>query len=137
MRGPAKAQAAPARWIRVRGPSDGRAAAPSSERGDERPTELDGKGAVARLARRGGSQELRDGRRVDAETLGVLERVAPHVRDDAVARVLDVVEERAPGGHVVDRRREGVDVRARVELDGIEHLLGRDVSGGAGDEASA
>jgi hypothetical protein len=42
--------------------------------------------------------------------------------------VLDLVEERAPRGHVVDRARERVDVRARVELHRVQHLLGRDVA---------
>ncbi len=59
------------------------------------------------------------------------------MRDDAVARVLDVVEERAARGHVVDRAGEGVDVGARIELDRIEHLLGRDVARRARDEAAA
>jgi hypothetical protein len=72
-----------------------------------------------------------------AEALGVLEGIAAHVGDDPIALVLDLVEEGAAGGDVVDGAGEGVDVRARVELDGIEHLLGGDVARGAGDEAAA
>ena len=55
----------------------------------------------------------------------------------AVARVVDLVEERAARRHVVDRARQRVHVRAHVELDRVEHLLGGDVARRAGDEAPA
>ena len=57
--------------------------------------------------------------------------------DDAIALVLDLVEERAARRHVVDGRGERVDVGADVELDGVEHLLRRDVAGRARDEPPA
>src|SRR5690349_660977 len=59
------------------------------------------------------------------------------VGKDAIARILDVVEEGAAGRDVVDRTSERVDVGTAVEVDGIEYLVGCDVAGGTGDESTA
>ncbi len=111
---------------------------PPSQRRHELPTKLHRRRAVVRgRARSRRAQDLGHAGRVHAEALGVLERVAAHVRDHAIALVVDLVEERAARGDVVDGGGERVDVGARIELDGIEHLLRRDVAGGARDEAAA
>src|SRR5580698_430917 len=86
----------------------------------ERPTKLERPRPVARASKGGGAEKLRYRLGKHAETLGVLEGIAAHVSDDAISRVLDLVEEGAPRRDVVDRPREGVDVGARIELDRIE-----------------
>ena len=84
--------------------------------------------AVLRLPRGGRPEQLRHGRREGPQSLGVLEGIPPHVRDDAVAGILDLVEEGSARRHVVDGAGKCVDVRSGIELDGVEDLLGRDVT---------
>ena len=57
--------------------------------------------------------------------------------DDAIALVVDIVEERAASAGVVNGASQRVHVGARVELDGVEHLFGSNVARGAGHEAPA
>src|SRR6202034_4222843 len=71
----------------------------------ERPTELERPRPVARATRGGGAEKLRYRLGKHAETLGVLEGIAAHMSDDAIARVLDLVEEGAPRRDVVAHTR--------------------------------
>ncbi len=65
---------------------------PGSEAGRELAPELERRRAMARFLQRGGAQQLGDGGREYAESLRVLEGIPPHVGDDSVARVVDLVE---------------------------------------------